>query len=161
MFSVTSAALNEIRSGLEPFANELVSVWTRFPSLESRVTEQGQRPFVQLSAHELSDEDEEAIFNYAGIPMAAAPIGLPVTIEPTKLGDDPKTQRLLFPLDGFYAHISRTAPTAVEAYERAGSLDSFLERGGSAVTAKEYLVASLAEAIRFCRANNEALVIRW
>jgi hypothetical protein len=35
------------------------------------------RPSIQLSAHDISEEEEEEVFDYVGISLAAAPIGLP------------------------------------------------------------------------------------
>jgi hypothetical protein len=160
MFTVTSRPLDEIRSELQEYADQLSGVWSRWATLKSKVGS-GPRPSVQLSTHEISDEDEEEIFGYAGIPKAAAPIGLPLDIDVIKLGVDPRKQRLLFPLNGFLDHVRQVAPTAVDEYERIGSLASFLEQRGKALSGKEYLAAGLADVIRFAKANNEALIIRW
>lgn len=160
MFTVTCKPLEGVKADLQEFGDELYRMWAGLPSLASRVVDE-QRPTVQLSAHEISDEDEEEIFGYAGIPSAAGPIGVPHAIDTIELGADPRTRRLLFSLDGFYSHLHRIAPATVDAYERAGSLEAFLEEHGDSLAPKEYLAAALADVIQFCRAKNEALVIYW
>jgi hypothetical protein len=160
MFTVTTISAAEIRSELSPFESQLGALWERINSLGGIEPEE-RRPFIQLSAHDILEEEEEEIFDCAGIPMAAAPIGLPLEIQPLLLGEDPRQQILLFPLDMFYSHLRRVAPNVVAAYEEAASLQAFLDGRSNEVTAKEYLCAGLVDCIQYCKREGEALTIRW
>lgn len=160
MFTVVPTPMSEVRAFLAPHAALLPDIWDQLPLTTSTVNAE-QRPSIQLSAHDISEEEEAEVFDYAGMSMAAAPIGLTIDLQPRMLGDDPRERILLFSLDGFYAHLKQTAAEIIALYEQSGSFQEFLRVRGNELTPKEYLCAGLADCVAYCKAENEALTIRW
>ena len=94
MFTVNPAPISEVEAYLKPYSAKLQDIWRLLPATAGGTTPKKQRPFVQLAAHEIPEEQEEEVFDYAGISFASNPIGLPLNIEPRTFGDDPR-QRIV------------------------------------------------------------------
>ena len=151
MFTIVPYGQNEF---LVSSANEVADVWGAIVP-DEQLCESSQRPFVQLSHQEISEEDVELVLGYAGITMANAPVGFPCDFEPRKLGRD----YLIFPLPRLETHLRKTQPEVIAEYERHNSLEQFLESRD--MEARDYLVAGLLECIKWCYKYRAALTIRW
>ena len=160
MFTITTESISEIRPRLSPLSSRLDELLAGISSPDGAETK-GSRPFVQLSVFEISEEDQAEAFDYAEMSMAAVPIGLPLEIEPVSFGEDPRQRITVFPVEGFYSYLVTAAPDIIAAYEKAGSLDAYLDVRGDEITAREYLYAGLANCIQYCEREREALTIRW
>lgn len=122
---------------------------------DTQLCNPAERPFVQLSHQDIPEEDVEAVLGYAGITTANSPVGLPGDFEPRKAGRD----GLLFPLSGLEAHLRRTNAAVIGEYERCHNIQEFLESRD--IPARDYMVASLIECIKWCSQHRAALMIRW
>lgn len=159
MFEITPVPLREVLDRLRPFSALVPDLWSKVSGLPTS-SSHTERPFVQLAAHEMPGDEVDRLLGYAGIPASNAPIGLPLTFEPQRLGEALGAD-LLFPLDGLEAHLRDVAPDVLSAFEKAGSMDALVASRGESLSGREYLVGGVAECIRYCRQNVEALMIRW
>jgi hypothetical protein len=160
MFTVTTESISEIRPLLSPLSSRLDELLAGISSYGAPETK-GPRPFVQLSAFEISEEDQDEAFDYAEMTMASVPIGLPLEIEPVSFGEDPRQRITVFPVEGFYSYLVTVAPDIIAAYEKAGSLQAYLDVRGDEITAREYLYAGLANCIDYGKREGQALTIEW
>jgi len=155
MLEIFPQSLSAIKERIRPFAADVPQIWSSLHDTEKSV--KSKRPFIQLSSRDLEDSDVDNILGYAGIPMANAPIGLPFAFESKQLGNE----ILIFPLDGLESYMIENEPRILQALTQAGSMDAFATMLGDEMTSRQYLVGGVVDCIRFCRENDEALVIHW
>jgi hypothetical protein len=122
---------------------------------DSQLPPSADRPCVQLAHSEITDDEVERVLGYAGITRANAPVGVPVLTGPRSVGRG----FLVFSLHDLDAHLREVAHGVIAECESVGGFHAFVE--SREVSAFEYLVAGLAECIRWCLAHRAALSIRW
>ena len=150
MFTIIPYGKGQVLSDSDSAAADLLS--SVVP--DTQLCDPAQRPFVQLSHHEIPENDVEAVLGFAGITTADTPTGLPGDFEPRKVGDC-----LFFPLSGLEAHLRKTDAGVIAEYERHRTIEEFLESRD--VSARDYLVSGCLECIKWCCKHQAALTIRW
>jgi hypothetical protein len=120
-----------------------------------------EAPFIELGYDEISGGELDALFAFAQISKSCSPIGVHGIDEPLTVGEDRRTQRLLFPLAGLEAHLRSEAASIASVFDGSGGMDGFVRVREDELTAAEYLVAGLLELIRRSNENQSALLIRW
>lgn len=116
---------------------------------------------IQLAYHEIPAAELDRLLGYAGITSANGPIGLDADFLPRAIGSGVRTQFLLFPLAGLESHLTAEEPRIADALRTLGSMDTFIQQRGDAMTAVEYLAAGVLTCINSCRTMKQALVITW
>src|SRR5258705_2050618 len=87
MFTVTATPISDIRPRLSPLSSRIDELLAGIDS-PGGSEPKASRPFVQLSASEISEDDAIEAFDYAEMTMASVPIGLPLKIEPVDVADE-------------------------------------------------------------------------
>ena len=121
-------------------------------------------PFIQLAYDEINRDALDRILAYANIASANRPLGLPCDFAPLIAHGTDGNEWQLYPLSGLDQHLRAINSETIEMLDGYESLDALLnslENDGNDITAEEYLVLALTEAIRFCKERNVGLATHW
>jgi hypothetical protein len=157
IFPVTYTSLRNELSSLEGHHDE---IWEEIAH-RGGVATPPEKLFVQIGYGEVVDGDLARILGYEGLAQASKPIGVPCEFSAFTWQCAPKSEALIFPLNGLYSHFKEVARGVYDDYEACGSMDGLVDRRGDGMTAVEYLAGGCMECISFCRRNHYALVFQW
>ena len=121
-------------------------------------------PFIQLSYNEINQDALNRILAYSDIVNSNRPLGLPFDFNPLVAPGTDGNEWHLYPLSGLDQHLHYENPSILAMLHEHKSLDALfdsLDDGGNDVTAEEYLVLTLTEAIRFCKCRGIGLATNW